>query len=78
MNEESCLDKLKDRIEPHIKIDEDPAPQHETKLNVALRKMIKTGKSMPPTPNDKDFILRRDKLAQFIIEGTVAQHSKPN
>ena len=27
---------------------------------------------MAPTPNDKDFILRRDKLAQFITEGAVA------
>ena len=47
LNEESYLAKLKDRIQPHIKIEEHPTPQHERKLNAALRKIIKAGKSIP-------------------------------
>ena len=77
MNEETYLGKLKECIEPHIKIDEDPTPQHERKLNAVLRKMIKTGKSMAPTPNDKDFILRRDKLAQFIRSSSSSNAQSP-
>ena len=68
----SYLAKLKDRIQPHIKIDEDPTPQHEKKLNAALRKMVKAGKSMPETPKDKQLSLRRDKLAPYITDGAVA------
>ena len=72
LNEESYLAKLKERIQPHIKIDEDPTPQHEKKLNAALRKMVKAGKSMPETPKDKQLSLRRDKLAPYITDGAVA------
>ena len=46
LNETTYLAKLQDRIQPHIKIEENPAPAHERKLNSALRKMIKVGKAM--------------------------------
>ena len=52
LNEDSYLAKLKDRITPHIHIDEDPAPVHESKLNAAIRKIMQAGKQMPT--KDKD------------------------
>ena len=55
LNETTYLAKLQDRIQPHIKIEENPAPAHERKLNSALRKMIKVGKTMAKHQQIKNY-----------------------
>ena len=73
LNEDSYLAKLQDRIVNHIKIDKNPAPAHKRKLNGAIRKMIQAGKHMPTKDKDNpEYILSRDKLAQYITEGAAA------
>ena len=51
LNDTTYLAKLQNRIQPHIKIEENPA---ERKLNSGLQKMIKVGKTMAKTSTGKE------------------------
>jgi hypothetical protein len=70
----SYLQKMKERIEPHSKLECDPAPKHKRKLNGALTKM----KRKPQLDGKKKkedadlLLLARANLEKFKTEGAVA------
>ena len=68
------LSKLQDRITPHEKIDNNPAPKHERRLNAALTKMGKVSNTNEPhnnTGNKPKYILSRESLKNYKTEGAI-------
>ena len=68
------LSKLQDRITPHEKIDNNPAPKHERRLNTALTKMGKVSNTNEPhnnTGNKPKYILSRESLKNYKTEGAI-------
>ena len=66
MENPTYLEKLGERIEGHIKVDEAPATKHEKIINYALMKMWQVGRQLPEeqrTQNrDTNLILSRNSL----------------
>ena len=72
--EGTYLSKLEERIKAHVKLEHNPAIQHEKKLNSALQKMHQARKLMPKLSKDKDnppYILSRESLMQYTTEGAI-------
>ena len=74
----SYLQKMKERIANHEKLQIDPAPRHEKKLNGVLSRMkrlnLHNGKESKKI--DQPMLLARANLERFKTEGAVAHSSK--
>ena len=73
------LSKRQDRITPHEKIDNNPAPKHELRLNAALTKMWKVRKANEPDHTSEDqpkYILSRESLKNYRTEGAIPPRLK--
>ena len=77
METQTYLDKLGDRIDGHIKVDQDPAITHEKTLNSALTKMWKVGRNQEKVQNNQTlFLLSRESLKEYMTQGAISPRLK--
>ena len=77
LENQTYLDKLDDRIQGHIQVDQDPAIKHEKTLNAALTKMWKVGRNQEREPNQQtQLLLSRELLKDYMTQGAISPRLK--